>query len=51
MKLTGKDIEKIDEIMTEYGIEVGKGDFLVPWNSPQFYEEVARRFNSQSGPN
>lgn len=47
MELSGKDIQRIDEIMAEYGIEVAKNGFPFPWNSPQFYEEVARRFNTE----
>ena len=47
MKLTGKDIELIDAISTEYALEVQEQGFPIPWGSPEFYEEVARRFNKQ----
>ena len=50
MELSGKDIQRIDEIMTEYGIEVAQKGFPIAWNSPQFYEEIARRFNTERNP-
>ena len=44
-KLTGKDIAIIEQLVGEYGIEIADAGFPIPWNSPEFYDEVARRFN------
>ena len=43
--LTGEDIAKIEQITYEYGIEIADEGFPIPWNSPEFYDEVARRYN------
>ncbi len=44
-KFTGKDIAIIEQLLGEYGVEIADAGFPIPWNSPEFYEEVARRFN------